>query len=98
MPIKRAHAKGKKDPAKPPRKAGGKAAKARRPRMGSSRATLDAPSPTAGENLFMPNVAAKKNGTPTPAMRANLPVKKAIRRETAETMATKQKDIAVSEF
>jgi DNA topoisomerase-6 subunit B len=66
--------------------------------MGSSRATLDAPVTAAGENLFMPNVVEKKNGSPAPAIKVNLPVKKAIRRETAESMAGKQKEIAVSEF
>src|SRR5215212_9381157 len=99
--MKKRHSTGKKDAsAKPPKaaKAAAKATKARRPRMGSSRATLDAPAPTTGENLFMPNVVEKKNGSPAPALKANLPIKKAIRRETAETMATKQKEIAVSEF
>src|SRR5213592_2627893 len=98
--MKKRHSTGKKDAAAKPQKgkAAAKVTKARRPRMGSSRATLDAPLPTAGENLFMPNVVEKKNGSPAPAIKANLPIKKAIRRETAETMATKQKDIAVSEF
>src|SRR5213592_4065577 len=98
--MKKRHSTGKKDAAAKPQKgkAAAKVTKARRPRMGSSRATLDAPAPTAGENLFMANVVEKKNGTPAPALKANLPIKKAIRRETAETMAGKQKDISVSEF
>ncbi len=54
-----------------------------------------------GDNLFMRSIVDKKppngaNGSPTKAI---IPIKKSIaRRETAESMATKQKEIAVSEF
>lgn len=46
-----------------------------------------------GESLFMAT-AAPANGTPTKI----IPVKKSIRRETAESMAARQKEISVSEF
>src|SRR3954471_4752186 len=100
VPMKKRHSAGKKDAAATSQNAAKQAAglnKARRPRMGSSR-ILEAPVTAAGENLFMANVAEKKNASPAPAIKANLPIKKAIRRETAETMASKQKEIAVSEF
>src|SRR2546423_702431 len=101
MPIKKAHAKGEKESAKPTPPADGKAGKARKPPMGL---TQGKPQPKAaasdGDNLFRRSLVKKKppNGQAVVA-KPITPIKRPPpRRETAETMATKQKEISVSEF
>src|SRR5687767_10007706 len=113
MPIKRPSKKGskgkddkkgKKDAAHPSPPANGKAAKARRPKMGAVQTPTQPKTPakpptTEGENLFMRSIVDKKNGNGAAINSATakpiIPIKRAIKRETAETMALKQKDIAV---
>ncbi len=117
MPIKRPskkgskgkdEKKGKKDAAQPS-PATGKAAKARRPKMGATQTPTQPKAPsksatTEGENLFMRSIVDKKNGNGaainSATARPIIPIKRSLpkQRETAESMALKQKDIAVSEF
>src|ERR1051325_8996775 len=69
-----------------------RSAHSRSPRMAHLESSESSSGSSVKETLFMPTVVEKK-----PA----LPIKKSINRlprETAETMAAKQKDIAVSEF